>query len=219
LIREWIPVFGKDHAPTKHDPEKWIPVFGKDHAPTKHDPEKWIPVFGKDHAPTKCNGARDESPLCFSHQWEWDMLMLETPTTTQLTQVISQVTAPAFLLGAVASFISVLLSRMNRIIDRSQALNAIADDDKVKSALKSDLPRLKARAALLNRAILYSTIAAIVTAILVIVAFVSAYLAIPHEYGVAVLFILALALFTASLVNLARETRIALHEYDHFGSS
>ena len=147
------------------------------------------------------------------------MLLPETPSTAQLTQVISQVTAPAFLLGAVASFISVLLSRMNRIIDRSQSLNAIADDDKRKSPLKTDLPRLKARAALLNRAIYYSTISAIVTAILVIVAFVSAYLAIPHEYGVGLLFILALALFIASLINLARETRIALHEYDHFGSS
>ena len=147
------------------------------------------------------------------------MLLPETPSTAQLTQVISQVTAPAFLLGAVASFISVLLSRMNRIIDRTQALNAIADDDKRKSPLKSDLPRLKARAALLNRAILYSTISAIVTAVLVIVAFVSAYLAVPHEYGVGVLFISALCFFVASLVNLARETRIALHEYDHFGSS
>ena len=38
-------------------------------------------------------------------------------------------TAPSFLLGAVAAFISVLIARMNRIIDRSQALNAISDDD------------------------------------------------------------------------------------------
>ena len=36
-------------------PEKWGPVFGKDHALAKHDPEKacpgldpgWEPVFGK----------------------------------------------------------------------------------------------------------------------------------------------------------------------------
>jgi hypothetical protein len=47
------PVFGKDHAQTKHDPEKSDPVFGKDHAQTKHDPEKWDPVSGKDHAQTK----------------------------------------------------------------------------------------------------------------------------------------------------------------------
>jgi ABC-type spermidine/putrescine transport system permease subunit I len=147
------------------------------------------------------------------------MPLPDTPTATQLSQVISQVTAPAFLLGAVAAFVSVLISRMNRIIDRSQALNAIADDDKVKASLKSDIPRLKARAALLNKAIFLSTISAIVTSLLVIVAFVSAYFNIAHEYGVAVLFVVALCFFTASLVNLARETRIALHEYDHFSSS
>ena len=147
------------------------------------------------------------------------MPLSDTPTATQLSQVISQVTAPAFLLGAVAAFVSVLISRMNRIIDRSQALNAIADDDKVKASLKSDIPRLKARAVLLNKAIFFSTISAIVTSLLVIVAFVSAYFNIAHEYGVGALFVVALCFFTASLVNLARETRIALHEYDHFSSS
>jgi hypothetical protein len=150
---------------------------------------------------------------------ERDLPLPDTPTATQLSQVISQVTAPAFLLGAVAAFVSVLISRMNRIIDRSQALNAIADDDKVKAPLKSDVPRLKARASLLNKAILFSTISAIITSLLVIVAFVSAYFNIAHEYGVGVLFVIALGFFMASLVNLARETRIALHEYDHFSSS
>ena len=142
-------------------------------------------------------------------------MALDTPTVAQLSQVIAQVTAPAFLLGAVASFTSVLIGRMNRIIDRSQALHAIADDDASKARLKVDIPRLKRRAVLLNKAILFSTFAAITTSVLVIVAFVSAYFNIAHEYGVGALFVLALAFFTASLANLARETRIALHELDH----
>jgi uncharacterized protein (DUF2336 family) len=108
---------------------------------------------------------------------------------------------------------------MNRIIDRSQALNAIKDDDQTKAQLKSDIPRLRRRAALLNRAIFYSTVSAIVTSLLVIVAFISAYFNVEHEYGVAALFVVALGFFTASLVTLALETRIALHEYDHFSSS
>jgi Protein of unknown function (DUF2721) len=83
-------------------------------------------------------------------------MLSDTPSVTQLSQVIGQVTAPAFLLGAVAAFTSVLISRMNRIIDRSQALNAIGDDDASKAHLKSDIPRLKRRAALLNSAILFS---------------------------------------------------------------
>lgn len=143
-------------------------------------------------------------------------MALDTPTVTQLSQVITQVTAPAFLLGAVASFTSVLIARMNRIIDRSQTLNAIGDDDVSRAHLKLDTPRLKRRAVLLNKSILFATFAAITTSVLVVIAFVCAYFNIAHEYGVGALFVLALAFFTASLVNLARETRIALHEWDHY---
>ena len=143
-------------------------------------------------------------------------MLPDTPSVTQLSQVITQITAPSFLLGAVAAFISVLVARMNRIIDRSQALNAIDDDDTSKARLKTDIPRLKRRATLLNKAILFSTLSAIVTSLLVIVAFVCAFYNLQHEYGVAVLFIVALTLFTLSLVNLAREARIGLHEFDHY---
>jgi hypothetical protein len=90
-----------------------------------------------------------------------------------------------FILGAVAAFISVLISRMNRIIDRSQALNAIKDDDASKAHFKSDIPHLRRRAALLNSAILFSTVSAIITSVLVIVAFVCAFYNMRHEYAVA----------------------------------
>lgn len=142
-------------------------------------------------------------------------MLPDTPTVAQLSQVITQVTAPAFLLGSVATYTSVLIARMNRIMDRLHVLSAIGDDQPSK-ALKPDIPLLKRRAALLNKAILFSTITAITTSALVIVAFVSAYLNFAHEYGVALLFILALVFFTASLINLARDTRIALHEIDPY---
>jgi hypothetical protein len=140
---------------------------------------------------------------------------MDTPTVTQLSHIIAQVTAPAFLLGAVASFISVLISRLNHIIDRSQTLNAIGDDA-ARAHLKADLPRLKRRAALLNNAIFFAAVSGIVTAILVIAAFVSAFYQVRHEYGAAVLFVVAFGFFTGSLVNLAREARIALNEFDHY---
>jgi hypothetical protein len=135
---------------------------------------------------------------------------------TQLTQIIVQITAPTFLLAAVAAFISVLLNRMNRVIDRSQLLNSIGEEDTLRAKLKGDIPRLKRRAVILNRAILFSTISAIVTSVLVIAAFVQAFFHVQHEYGVALLFIVALAFFTGALIDLARETRMALHEFDHY---
>jgi len=137
------------------------------------------------------------------------------PSIEQLSRIIGSVAAPAFLLGAVAAFISVLISRMNRVIDRSQFLHGIADGDGAKEHLKADIPRLKSRAALLNQSIFYSTVSAIITASLIIVAFVSAMLHLAHEYGVAFLFVAALLFFVVSLINLARETRIALSDFDH----
>jgi uncharacterized membrane protein YgcG len=143
-------------------------------------------------------------------------VITETPSVSQLSQVISQAIAPAFLLGALAAFISLLILRMNRVVDRSQNLNAIDDADAARARLKADLPRLRQRAALLNRAIFYASISAIFATLLVLVAFVSAFFGIEHERGIAVLFIINLGFFAAALVNLARETRIALHEFDYY---
>ena len=143
-------------------------------------------------------------------------MITETPTVSQLSQVISQAAAPAFLLGAVAAFIAVLISRLNRIIDRTILLNGIADDDTVKSRLKADLPRLMRRAAMMNRALFWAVISSISVTLLVIVAFASAFFEVQHERGVAVLFMISLGAFTISLVDFAREVRIALSEFDHY---
>ena len=72
-------------------------------------------------------------------------MLSDKPSAIQLSQVIAQVTAPSFLLGAVAAFISLLIARMNRIIDRSQALNAISDDDALGLALRATFPARKGR--------------------------------------------------------------------------
>lgn len=136
------------------------------------------------------------------------------PSIDQLARIIGNVAAPAFLLGAVASFISILISRISHIIERSQYLHSIADDDADKIYLKTDIPRLRRRAALLNRALFYAIVAAILTSLIIIVAFVSAFYRVAHEYGVAFLFIAALVTFCVSLINLARETRIALRDSD-----
>jgi hypothetical protein len=141
-------------------------------------------------------------------------LLPTTPSIDQLTSIIGGVAAPAFLLGAVASFISVLISRINHVIERSQYLHSIVDADASKSYLKADIPRLQRRAALLNRSLLCSILAAILTALIIIVAFVSAFYHVAHEYGVAMLFVGALVSFCVSLIDLGREARIALHDND-----
>jgi hypothetical protein len=104
---------------------------------------------------------------------------------------------------------------MNRVVDRSQMLNAIADNDTTRAHLKADISRLRQRSMLLNRATLFAAMSAIFATLLVMVAFVSAFFNIQHERGIAVLFIITLGCFAAALINFARETRIALHEFDY----
>ena len=135
----------------------------------------------------------------------------DTPSVSQLAHVISQSAAPAFLLGALAAFIAILISRQNRVVDRT------SDDDPLKHRLKADLPRPMRRAALLNRAIFWAAISSIIITVMVIVGFASAFFSIQHERGVAILFVASLAAFTVSLLDFAREVRIALSEFDHYG--
>ena len=141
-------------------------------------------------------------------------LLPVAPSIDQLARIIGNVAAPAFLLGAVAAFISVLISRINRVVDRAQFLHGIGDADASKAYLKADIPRLRRRAALLNRALFCSILSAILTSLIIIVAFISAMFSLAHEYGVAILFVGALVTFCISLVDLARETRIAFHDND-----
>jgi hypothetical protein len=141
----------------------------------------------------------------------------EVTDLSQLSQVISHATAPAFLLGAVAGFVSILITRMTRIIDRVRDLNMIADDDGARTHLKSDIPRLMRRARLMNTAIYLAVGSAICTTVLVILAFGSALVGIRHEPLAGVLFIVALGLLGGALFTLAREVRIGLNDLDHYG--
>ena len=111
-------------------------------------------------------------------------------TVDQLSLVISQAAAPAFLLGAVASFLSVLVMHMSRILDRSRAINDISGDDPKTRELKIQLPELRLRAVLVIRAIYWAVGSGITTCLLMIVAFASAYIGARHEPAAAVLFTL-----------------------------
>jgi hypothetical protein len=138
------------------------------------------------------------------------------PDAGQLSQVMSQATGPAFVLGAVAAFIAVLLSRMTVVIDRIRSLNEIADNDTARAHLKSDIPRLRKRAKLLNSATHLALLSGICTSLLLVVGFVSAFFRLRHEYGAGFLFAAAIGLLGGSLFRFAQEVRMGLSEADHF---
>lgn len=141
-------------------------------------------------------------------------MLKEMLTSDQLSLVISQAAAPAFLLGAIASFLSVLVSHMSRIVDRARAINAIADDDTKRIHLREHLPELHFRAKLIIRSIYWAVGSGIAACLLMIVAFVTAYFGGRHEPAAVILFTASLLLFTMSLIAFARELRVALNQKD-----
>jgi hypothetical protein len=122
--------------------------------------------------------------------------------------VISHATAPAFMLGAVAAFLSILIQRMERLSDRIRALRA--GDSSGADTKQVLLPTLERRVMLLGRAIYFGVLSALVTSALLIAAFTSALLGVGHGAIVAIMFVLALGLLMTCLVNLALEIRIQL---------
>ena len=142
--------------------------------------------------------------------------MADVAPISHIAQVISQSVAPAFILGAVSGFTSVLVTRLNRIIDRCRALAAEDKNQGVERADRVDIAVLNLRAALINRAIFWAIGSALVTVLLMVVAFVEAFFEISHERAIAVFFVVALGLFGTALIYFGREIRIALKDPNNF---
>jgi Protein of unknown function (DUF2721) len=132
----------------------------------------------------------------------------------ELSRTISEATAPAFLIGAVAAFLSVLIGRYNRIADRYIALAADKHNGPLTGHLEASVSSLRRRAKLLIRAIKCAIIAAISVIFLVITAFASAAVGLNQVYGAALLFVLAFGFLAASLICLWFEVRLAERDRD-----
>jgi hypothetical protein len=138
-------------------------------------------------------------------------------TIDRLSEVITHSTAPSFLLGAVAAFLALMLSRINTVILRLRQINAIEEADKAHSRLKADLPRLERRVRLLHRAIFTGLLSAIAGTVLVISSFLFAFMNVTHVLAASAMFLVSLGLLAISLALFAREIMIALSEYERFG--
>ena len=123
--------------------------------------------------------------------------------------VIQQAVAPAFLLGAVAGFCTVLQDKFTRVVDQRTALDAAGQDE-----AQADRRRVLARrACLLNRATRNALVSAMAATSLVILSFVYAFFGITHDLGLCLLFAFAMTMLGAAIIDLFREVLIATGEF------
>ena len=109
------------------------------------------------------------------------------------------------MLGAVAGFLSILVARIERIVDRNRALRAGEGEPLDAAPRDAAAKAYRRRMQHLSRAIYFAVLSALVAASF---AFLAALVGLGHGGVVAVMFVIALALLVASLVELTREIRI-----------
>jgi Protein of unknown function (DUF2721) len=123
--------------------------------------------------------------------------------------IAAQALAPAFLLSACAAVLSVLMNRLWRILDQFRAL----DSDRATPESRQDAARLLVRARLIYHAIRSTIGSALAIAAVVLVVFLDTLFGMTHEWGSALLFLLAFGLFSHAFVCLWREVRIAMLKF------
>lgn len=135
------------------------------------------------------------------------------PPIERLTQIFSNATAPAFFLGAVAAFVSLMTNRLAVVRDRASKLQALSGglERKVYSA---SMRRLVRRARRLNDAIILTLGSGICSTLLLTVLFLTQFLGEQHAYGAAALFIVATLMLSLALYYFFDEARLARFETD-----
>ena len=140
---------------------------------------------------------------------------------TDISKVVQQVLAPAFLMAGIGSFLTMMTQRLARIIDRAReqpawidgndGADGIADTDGTgeSAGLTALRDMLAIRARLIQRAILCCTAAAIIICGLIGVMFIDALLDYSLERLIAIVFAIAMSTVMAGLLYFLREVYIA----------
>jgi Protein of unknown function (DUF2721) len=129
-----------------------------------------------------------------------------------ITHTIQLAVAPVFLLTALGTTLSVLLTRLARIVDRARRVEARLRDESGTRRERTiqELKGLEGRARLIHWAISFGTSAALLVCLLIAIAFVGYLAGARIGTVMAVLFIAAMAAYVVALICLLREVGIAI---------
>ena len=131
---------------------------------------------------------------------------------SDIARVIQLAIAPVFLLTAVGTIIGVLSNRLARVVDRTRALESqlahLAHEPLARAYAELDV--LGRRMRLVYLAIGLSVVCALFVGLLIVIAFVGAFLSVDLAKLTGVLFIAAMLAFIGSLAVFLREIFLAV---------
>jgi len=135
------------------------------------------------------------------------------PHLTLIARTIQLSVAPVFLLTAIGTTLSVLTSRLNRIVDRARVLEGRTPSlfTMEQDEIRTELSTISRRSKLINVAITLGTICALLICSMIAAMFIGVFLSIDLSDVVALLFVTAVIAFIGALLAFLREIFIAVN--------
>jgi Protein of unknown function (DUF2721) len=131
------------------------------------------------------------------------------PDIDRLTQIFSNAVAPSFFLGAVAAFVSLMMSRLAAVHADIKANKGHSDQDGAAVGSNAVPDPLTRRARLLNDGIILSLGGGVCATLLLAALFASQFFGLKHVYGAGILFFVATLLLGVALFRFAQEAWLA----------
>jgi hypothetical protein len=130
-----------------------------------------------------------------------------------IAHVIQLSVAPVFLLTGVAALLSVMTSRLGRVIDRARVIEERWGENEVpvRPAERAELATLARRARLASWAINLSTSAALLVCTVIAALFIDAFLGPNLKWVVGAFFVASMMALIGGLTCFLREVYIATH--------
>lgn len=132
--------------------------------------------------------------------------------SVDIAHLIQVALTPIFLISAIGVTLSVLTSRLARIVDRARAMEdrlIVSDPPGEGRDLLALLAVMARRARYINAAITLITVAALLIALVVVMLFLNAFLRWDLSAFIAIMFILSMLSLAAALLAFLIEVRIA----------
>jgi hypothetical protein len=139
-------------------------------------------------------------------------MIIVTPAVSDIAHTIQLSVAPVFLLTGIGGIMNVIAGRLNRVVDRSRALEALHSKSSGEEHERHvwELRLLDRRIRLSSNAIFLCVASAVAVCAVVTLMFVAEFASLKYGNSVSLLFILAMVLLAAGLILFLIETRIAV---------
>ena len=128
---------------------------------------------------------------------------------TEISRVVQQVLAPAFLLAGIGTFLMMMTQRLARIIDRAREVAFETESPDESDELAALRDQLAIRARLIQQAIVLCALTAIIICALIAVMFIDTLLTYSLTRLIAITFAVAMVTLMSCLIFFVREVFVA----------